>query len=103
MNFRPPDHVQRARAMIESVGQGLRTRHRANFALMHEVSSQRTLEAMRQLLDCWELEPEVVEHLLRCLGEMLRCANVADEDGFLDIMISVNQYIQRVAADYCTN
>jgi hypothetical protein len=102
-NFSPPDYIERARSMLDAVDEGLRTSHQAHFVLMHEQTTRRTMASMRRLLDCGELEPAVVEHLLKCLGEMLQSANRGDEEDFLDIMLALNQFIQRVAAHYYTD
>lgn len=99
-NFSPPDYIQRARTIVEAVDQELR---QAEFAPIHSESTQRTMVSMRRLLDCCVLEPEVVEHLIKCLSEMMKCAKRAEEEDFLDIMLAVNQYIQKVAALYHTD
>jgi hypothetical protein len=103
LDFSPPDYIRRARKILEQVFEGLQAEHEAIFALMHLDSTQQTLVSMRRLLDCCTLEPEVVDHLIKCLAEMLRYAERVDEEDFLDIVLAANLYIQKVAALYNTD
>jgi len=102
--FSPPEYILRARKILEDVEAGLMTvGNQANFALVHLESTQKVLESMRRLLNCCTLEPEVIDHLLKSLSEMVTSAERVDEDDFLDIMLSLNLYIQKVAAHYNTD
>jgi len=78
--------------MSEQLAQNIRRPGSAQ--LESKVAVQRTLVSMRKLMR-ERSEPKIVDHLTKCLEQIIKCVRDADEEGLLSVLIAVNQFMEK--------